>query len=204
MMIVLERVYWFVNWALITAIVAVIVLLVLRLIANQLDLNPFTWSSRTIRRLTDPIIGPVRRAITGAGVDQKFAPLVTILLTVLIGWLALQLVTSIANTVAGVVLSVAAQAFIPAIGYVLYGLLSFYSLLIFIRIIFSLGRVSYSNRLMRLLTNATEPLLGPLRRIVPRVGMFDISPIVAFIIVWLFQAAVAGTLLRGMRLVFFA
>ncbi len=203
-MIILERLYWFVNWALIMSIVVLIVLLVLRLIANQLDLNPFTWSSRTIRRLTDPTLGPVRRAITGAGVDQKFAPLITILLTVLLGWIALRLVTSIANTLAGVVVSVAAQAFAPAIGYVLYGLLSFYSLLIFIRIIFSWGRVSYSNRLMRLLTNATEPLLGPLRRIVPRAGMFDISPLVALIIVWLFQTAVAGTLLRGMRLVFFA
>jgi YggT family protein len=182
----------------------VIVLLVLRMIANQLDLNPFSWTSRTIRRLTDPLIGPVRRAIASAGVDSKFAPLVTILLAVLLGWFALQLVTSIANTLAGVVISIAAQAFVPAIGYVLYGLLSFYSLLIFIRIIFSWGRLGYSNRVMRWIVNATEPLLGPLRRIVPTVGMFDISPIVAFLIVWLFQAAVAGTLLRGMRIVFFA
>lgn len=203
-MIILERIYWFLNWAIIAAIVGIIVLLVLRMIANQLDLNPFSWTSRTIRRLTDPLIGPVRRAIASAGVDPKFAPLVTILLTVLLGWFALQLVTSIANTLAGVVLSLVAQAFVPAIGYVLYGLLSFYSLLIFIRIIFSWGRVSYSNRLMRLTVNATEPLLGPLRRLVPTVGMFDISPIVAFLIVWLFQAAVAGTLLRGMRTVFFA
>ena len=202
-MSILERIYWFLNAALIAAIVGVIVLLVLRMIANQLDLNPFSWSSRTIRRLTDPLIGPVRRAIAGVGVDPKFAPLVTILLAVLLGWFALQLVTSIANTVTGVVLSVAAQEFVPALGYVLYGLLSFYSLLIFIRIIFSWGMASYSNRLMRLVVNATEPLLGPLRRIVPTVGMFDISPIVAFLIVWVFQAAVAGTLLRGFRLVFF-
>lgn len=203
-MIILERVYWFANWAIITSIVGIILLLVLRMIANQLDLNPFSWSARTIRRLTDPLIAPVRRAITGVGVDQKFAPLVTILLAVLSGWMLLQLVTSLANTLAGVVSSIAAQAFVPAIGYVLYGLLSFYSLLIFIRIIFSWGRISYSNRAMRMLFNATEPLLGPLRRIVPTVGMFDISPIVAFFIVWLFQAAVAGTLLRGMRLTFFA
>ena len=57
--------------------------------------------------------------------------------------------------------------------------------------------VSYSNRLMRFLVNATEPLLGPLRRMIPPVGMFDISPFVAFIIIWLFQAAIAGTLLRS-------
>ena len=29
--------------------------------------------------------------------------------------------------------------------------------------------------------------------------MFDISPIVAFIIIWLFQAAIVVTLLRGCR-----
>ena len=50
---------------------------------------------------------------------------------------------------------------------------------------------------MRFLVDATEPLLGPLRRIIPPLGMMDISPIVAFFILWLFQAAIAGTLLRG-------
>jgi YggT family protein len=57
---------------------------------------------------------------------------------------------------------------------------------------------------MRLLIKITEPLLGPLRRYVPPVGAFDISPIIAFIVIWLFQAAVAGTLLRGWQLIFFA
>jgi len=203
-MIILERLYWFLNLAIIGLIVGIIVSLVLRLISNQADLNPFGWSSRSIRRLTDPLIGPVRRALAGVGIDPKYAPLATILLAVLLGWFALQLVASMVNTIAGVVVSLNEGAFPALIGYVLYGLLSFYSLLIFIRIIFDLGRVSYTNRVMRLLVNATEPLLGPLRRIVPPVGMFDISPIVAFIIVWLFQAAIAGTLLRGLRVVFFA
>jgi len=40
-------------------------------------------------------------------------------------------------------------------------------------------------------------LLGPLRRIIPPLGMMDISPIFAFIIIWLFQKAIQGTLLRG-------
>ncbi len=70
-------------------------------------------------------------------------------------------------------------------------------MLIFIRIIFSWGMVSYSNRIMRFLVDATEPLLGPLRRIIPPLGVMDISPIVAFLILWLFQQAIAGTLLRG-------
>ncbi len=202
-MIILERVFWFINSAIIAVIVAVIVLIVLRLIANQVDLNPFGWSARTIRRLTDPLIMPVRRALAGFGVDPKYAPLVTILIAILLGWFSLQLASNIVNTLAGVLSALEKRAVVPIIGYVLYGLLTFYSLLIFIRIIFSWVMVSYSNRLMRFLVNTTEPMLGPLRRIVPPVGTFDISPIVAFIIVWLFQAAIRGTLLSGWPIAFF-
>jgi YggT family protein len=203
-MIILGRLYWFINSAVVAVIVAVIVLVLLRLIANQADLNPFSWSSRTIRRLTDPFIVPMRRALAGFGVDPKYAPLVAILTAILLGWFSLQLVASMANTIAGILTSLSRQAIVPIIGYVLYGLLSFYSLLIFLRIVFSWVMVSYSNRLMRFLVKATEPMLGPLRRMVPLVGTFDISPIVAFIIVWLVQAAIAGTLLHGWPIVFFA
>jgi YggT family protein len=202
-MIILGRLYWFINWVVIAVIVSVVVLVLLRLIANQADLNPFSWSSLTLRRLTDPLIGPVRRALVGFGVDPKYAPLVTILIAILLGWFSSQLVSSIANTIAGVLTSLDKQAVVPIIGYVLYGLLSFYSLLILMRIVFSWVMVSYSNRVMRFLVNATEPMLGPLRRLVPPVGTFDISPIVAFIIVRLFQAAIAGTLLQGWQIAFF-
>jgi YggT family protein len=203
-MLIIGRIYWFINWAVIAIIVATITLIVLRLIANYADLNPFSWPALTIRRLTDPLIGPVRRGLLGFGVDPKFSPLVAILIAILLGWFVLQLVSSIANTIAGVLLSLQQQLVVPVIGYVLYGLLAFYTLLIFIRIIFSWVMISYSNRVMRFLVNTTEPLLGPLRRIVPPLGRFDISPIVAFFILWLFQAAVAGTLLRGLPIVFFA
>ncbi len=65
------------------------------------------------------------------------------------------------------------------------------------RIVFSWGMLTYPNRLMRFLVNTTEPLLGPLRRIIPPLGMIDISPIFAFIILWLLKMAVQGTLIRG-------
>ena len=78
-MIILGRVYWFINWLVIAVIVTVVLLVLLRLIANKADLNPFSRTSLSIRRLTDPLIGPVRRALMGFGVDPKFAPLVAIL-----------------------------------------------------------------------------------------------------------------------------
>jgi YggT family protein len=201
-MLIIARTYQFVTWVVIALIVATILLMFLRLLVVQADLNPFGWIARTTRTLADPLIAPIRRGMIGFGVDPKYSPLVTILIVILLGWFVLRLAGSIANTVCGVFLALDNQAPVPVFGYVLYGLIDFYGLLIFIRIIFSWAMVSYSNRVMRLLVDATEPLLGPLRRIVPRLGMFDISPIVAFIILWLFQAAIQGTLLAGQRLNF--
>jgi len=201
-MVIIERTYLFVTWAVIAVIIATILLMVLRLVVLQADLNPFGWVTRTTRHITDPVIAPVRRGLVGFGIDPKYSPLVTILITILVGWFILQLVASMANTLIGILLSVGSQEVVPIFGYILYGLIDFYVLLIFIRIIFSWAMIGYSNRVMRFLIDVTEPLLAPLRRIVPRLGMFDISPIVAFLILWLFKAAIAGTLLAGYRLSF--
>jgi YggT family protein len=196
-MIIISRTLLFVNWAVTAVIIAAILLMVFRMIANYADLNPFAWTSLTLRRLTDPFVLPVRRALVGFGVDPKYSPLVVILIVILLGYFVLQLASTIAGTLTGLLVSLQQGAMVSALGFILYGLISIYILLIFIRIIFSWGMISYSNRIMRFLVNTTEPLLGPLRRIIPPLGAMDISPIVAFLILWLFQQAIAGTLLRG-------
>jgi len=196
-MLVISRTFLFIRWAVEAIIVAVIVLMILRMIGDAADLNPFAWVSRTLRRLTDGFVVPVRGALRNVGVDPKFAPLVAILLSILLGFFMLQLVGTIASTLEGVISSVRTGEMISVLGFILYGLISIYILLIFMRIIFSWGMVSYGNRVMRFLVDTTEPLLGPLRRTIPPLGRLDISPIIAFLILWLFQTAIAGTLLRG-------
>ena len=196
-MLIIARTFWFIENAIMVIIAAAIVLMIVRLIADAMDLNPFGWASRTIRRLTDGLVIPVRGGLRGFGMDPKFAPLVVILIVILLGYFVIQLVGTIANTLAGVLESIQTGAVFMILGFILHGLLSIYLLLIIIRIIFSWGMVSYTNRVMKFLVDVTEPLLGPLRRMIPPLGWLDISPLVAIIIIWLFQAAVAGTLLRG-------
>ena len=194
-MLILDRVFWLINSAVFVAIVVIVALMLLRLIANLANPNPFGWTSQTIRRLTDPLIGPVRRALVRAGVDPKYSPLVAILATILLGWFALQIVSGATMTLEGILRSLINHAMGPFAGYLLNGLLSFYILLIFLRVIFSWVNVSYSHRWMRLLVTATEPLLGPLRRAIPLIGGFDVSPIVALLIVQVLQRVVAGMLI---------
>jgi YggT family protein len=193
-------------WYLIVAVIsAVIILMLVRFIMNYADVNPFSRPYILVRRLTDPYVNPVRRALMGFGIQANGAPLVVVLLAILLGYLALMLASSILNTAAGVAVSLASGAAgaVALVGYLLYGLLSLYLLLILIRIIFSWGQVSYVNPVMRFLVRVTDPLLVPLRQMIPPLGMFDISPIVAFIIIWLFQTAIIWTLLRGWPPVFF-
>jgi len=58
------------------------------------------------------------------------------------------------------------------------------TLAIFIRVILS-WFVTRPNTLTIILDKITEPILAPLRRIIPRAGMFDFSPLVAIILLQL-------------------
>jgi YggT family protein len=196
MIVAIASIYLFIWYLVVFSISITIVLMLTRYVLNSVDANPFTLFSMTIRRLSDPLINPVKRGLLNVGVPSKYAPLVTILLVILVGWFSLQLVEGLLSTIAGVLLAATAGNMIAVLGHLLYGLLGLYGLMIFLRIIFSWGASGYRNRFMRFLINATDPLLLPLRRMIRPVGMFDISAMVAFIIIWILQAAVRGTLLR--------
>src|SRR5436190_20189625 len=196
----------FIRWGVTAVIMAAILLIILRSIFNYVDVNPFTWHARNVRRVTDPVIAPVRRALIAFRLDPQVAPFIVVLLIIVTGYLAVQIAGTVLNTVAGILYAVTfrrLQAPVGITGYVLFGALGLYTLAIFLRIILAWVGTGYGNRLMRLLIRVTEPLLGPLRRMVPTVGMFDISPLVAFLIVWVCQSAVAATLLHGWPLSFF-
>lgn len=176
-------------------VVGIIVLVLLRFIVDVADLNPFSWTKLTVRRYSDPLVNPVRRGLLRWGLDQRLAPLVTILIAVLLGWFLWRLIADVLFTINGIITSVLSGAPVKLVGYVLFGILGIYGLLIAMRIIFSWG-LHYGNRLMRFLTRVTEPVLGPARRMIPTIGMFDISPIVVILLLQLLQSAVAGMLIR--------
>ena len=189
-------IYLFVQYLVAGAALGVIVLMLVRLALNYADVNPFSRPVIQVRRLSDPLVNPVRRGLLQFGFGPNITPLVVILITIVLGWFVLQLANSILGMVVGVVNSARGARIIALVGYLLYGFLDIYALLIVIRIVFSWGNVSYSNRLMRFLVNATEPFLGPLRRIIPPLGVFDISALVGLLLLWMLKTAVAAVLIR--------
>lgn len=185
----------FVWYAIATIILVIIALMLARLIMNKADLNPFSRPVILIRRWTDPLVNPVRRPIVQMGFSPNVAPLVVILIAILLGYFASQFIGTVLATAAGLIRSVMFRSPISFIGWLIFGALAMYSLMIFARIILSWG-VSPHNRLLHFLIRVTEPVLGPFRRVIPPLGMIDISPIIVLLLLDLLQRAVAATLLR--------
>jgi YggT family protein len=64
---------------------------------------------------------------------------------------------------------------------------------IFLRAILSWFQLDPRNPLITVLDQITEPILMPLRRIVPRLGMIDITPMIAiFLLLFLSQVIEQG------------
>jgi YggT family protein len=192
---VIGRVGLFVWYAIATVILAVIALMLARLILNKADLNPFSRPVIMIRRWTDPLVNPVRRVVMRMGFGPNVAPLFVILIALVLGYFASEFVGAVLGTLVGLVDSTRRGAPISVVGFLLYGFIAVYMLLIFARILYS-WFADPQSRLLHFLIRATEPVLGPFRRVIPPVGMMDISPIIVLFLLDLLKRAVATTLIR--------
>src|SRR6266704_6098819 len=175
-MLIIKAIADFILWGTIAAVVAGIMLILLRSLFNYTEANPFKWSVRTSRRLTEPVLTPVRGVLIAMRVDPSVAPFIAVLAIIVAGIVLYQVASNVMNTVAGVMYAATSGqlgAPVAIIGYLLFGCVGLYTLAIFVRIIFSWIAFSYTNPTMRFLFRVTEPLLAPLRRYIPPVGMFD-------------------------------
>jgi YggT family protein len=77
--------------------------------------------------------------------------------------------------------------------YVLYQFLSLVELLIVARVILSWVASPVSrNPVVQFIRNVTDPMLDPIRSILPRTGMFDFSPMVAILVLQLLRGIIGG------------
>lgn len=73
-------------------------------------------------------------------------------------------------------------------------LLQAMSLLIIGRALTSWFDPQMKSTIGRFLFNVTEPIIGPIRRVVPSFGMIDISPIIALIFIQVLQAMIRSSI----------
>ena len=73
-------------------------------------------------------------------------------------------------------------------------LFELYGVALFVRVLFAWIRLPYSSKIMRFLWTITEPLLAPIRRVLPALGGLDFSPMIAFFLLRLLQQVVFSLL----------
>lgn len=76
---------------------------------------------------------------------------------------------------------------------VLYYLLSILQILILVRVLMSwVVSPTSRNPLVEMVYTVTDPILEPIRRLLPATGPVDFSPMVALLLIYLLQSFVAG------------
>jgi YggT family protein len=156
-------------------------------------LQPFGGLPRLMRRVGDPLLKPLERRLHRGGGNPANAPYYLFWVS-LAGGLAL---IALVDWVLGMVVSLSLSAAAGPRGlvrFVVDAVFSILTLALFIRIIASwIGWSSYS-RPMRIVHALTDWLLEPLRRVIPPLGMIDLSPLVAYLMLALARWFVMGVL----------
>ena len=147
--------------------------------ARTRRLNPFGASSRFMRTHVDPRLVGVERQVVRAGGHPSAAPMWAVVAYAVLALLLLATVDMVDGLARELVFATEAGP----MGFVILVIrwtFEFLRLALLVRVFGSwFPRLAYS-RWLRWSYGATEWMLRPLRRIVPTLGVIDITPILAF------------------------
>lgn len=187
---------WMVLWG---AFLVFLTFMVLRLIFNYADPNPFGKVGRIgfkIRKLTEKWVYPAARFLANFRVDTRLAPLVTLFIGLVFTYFASQIIGNTFFVIDGLSIGIASGNPKMFIGFVLYGLLSLLVLFIFIRFLsqwFVFTRKTFLGFVMKV----TNPIMLPVQKLIPPIGMFDLSAMIVLIVIGLLQSVVLNVFVRG-------
>ena len=160
-------------------------LLLLRFWMQAVRVRPPLSLGQFMFRLTDWLVLPLRRLLPGLG-GYDWASLTGAFLVALIS-IALELAVRSALSIEPLIL-LSLLSLVHWIGYGLIGLL-------FIEVIFSW--VNPNAPLAPMVRALNEPLMRPLRRVIPPIGGIDLSPLAAFLLLRI-ALFIADSVLLGM------
>ncbi len=161
-----------------------IFMLLLRLIFQILRADFYNPLSQAIVKITNPPLLPLRKIIPGLwGIDLASVVLILVLQTIEI-WLLLWL--------KGVQIQVVPLLFI-SVGYLLKSIVWIFLGAIFIRIILSwvAPHGASHNPIASLVYSVTEPMMRPVRRMLPPMAGLDLSPMLVIVVLYILLMAIS-------------
>jgi YggT family protein len=154
-------------------------------------INPFGAWPRFVRQLSDPVLLRLEKRIIAAGGSPQNAPLWLLGLVIAAGLILVSLTNWFIGILAG--LSAAVNGG-PRV-WLRLGISAVFTILmaaILIRVIASWLGIGPYRSWMRPVVALTSWLIDPIRRILPPMGMFDFSPMVAWLVLYVVRGFVLG------------
>jgi YggT family protein len=169
-------------------VVTLSILFLLDWLVRTRRINPFHPAARAIRRVVDPILAPVERRIVRAGGLPSSAPIWALVGAVLLGIILISGLDFLVQGLAGLLFAISSGplGLFVVLVRLTFGILRLAVILV---VIVSWLPISPFSPWVRWAFAITEPILQPLRGIVPRIGMFDITPIVAYFLLGIVEWA---------------
>jgi len=158
--------------------------------------NLFGPLARFSRSRIDPIIEPIERKVVRAGGKPASAPLWALAAVVIGGILLISMLDFMRAEVLG--LAFAVQQGPRGILILLVAwTFDFLRIALLVRVVSSWLPISPYSKWIRWSYAISEPILKPLRQIIPAIGAIDITPIIAYFIIGFLQSAVLRMLQNG-------
>lgn len=149
-------------------------------------LGPFSAAGRFARRWVDPLLMPVERIVVRSGAHPSTAPWWGLVVALLAGTLLLTGVQALAGVILQVAWAVEHPSQLPVL--VLSWAFTVLRLALIVRVIVSWLPVSARAWWVRWSYRLTEWILRPLRAVVPPFGAIDVTPLIAYFLLWLVQS----------------
>jgi uncharacterized protein YggT (Ycf19 family) len=182
-------------WSILILTCAVAALFILRVIISSTTDNPYAWLPFHLRRITEPLVAPIRPQFGRPYMRLDLMPVVIGVLILVTGLfvssMIWQLRVILDNTYKQIVSHLATPAFLLKEFILLLGW--FYVAAIFLRFLMPWFGLGYRSSFLRFLFVITEPLLRPLRRFCVA-GMFDFSPIIAIFIIQIVASLLSSSI----------
>ena len=172
-------------------VVGVVGLMVLRWVL--LKVQPFGGVTFYVRRVTDPLVWPIAQRMPSG---MNIAPLILVVVTLLSAFFFKQMIGEVLYSLLGVVRGVETSAPVAMLGWLLYGAVSIFLMLMIMRIVFSWLPFARDTRFMWVLCSLTEPVMAPFRQLIPPLGMFDLSPILLILLMSFVKSAIRNLLIQ--------
>lgn len=158
-------------------------------------LNPFNPVARFMRRAVDPLIVPIENRVVRAGGMPQSAPWWALVFVVLLGIVALEGLRFIRNQI-GVAVATGSQGPRGVLFLLVHWTFAVLQIALIVRVVSSWFRLSPYSPWVRWSFALTEPILRPLRAVIPPLGMLDLSPIVAYFLLRIVESLIVGALFR--------